>query len=74
MATHLAAVELAGGNVIWRYDGTQELSGFMIEPAGTAFAVLLQSPNDQAAHPDVQLVIVYADGRSITLPGTYLHP
>jgi len=74
VATHLAAVELAGGNVIWRYDGTQELSGFMIEPAGTAFAVLLQSPNDQAAHSDVQLVIVYADGRSITLPGTYLHP
>lgn len=74
VATHLAAVDLTTGKVIWRYDGDEYLSGFFIEPIGAAFAVMLQPVSDSDPHPTVSLTIVYRDGRSSGPPGTFLHP
>jgi len=74
VATHLAAVELATGNVIWRYDGNEYLSGFFIESSGAAFALMLQQVSDRDPHPTVYVAMVYRDGTSYALVGTFLHP
>lgn len=72
--THLATVDLASGNVIWQYIGDQELSGFQANPAGAGFAVMLQTPSDQSAHPSVSLMFVSGTGQEHDVPGSYLRP
>jgi hypothetical protein len=74
VATHLAVVEVATGNVVWRYDGDQMLSGFAVEPTGAGFAVMLQLPRDQNAHPTVSLIFVSGDGQAHPVPGQFDHP
>ncbi|TMD34141.1 MAG: hypothetical protein E6I89_16405 [Chloroflexi bacterium] len=72
--THLAAIEIATGRVVWRYDGDQELAGVFTEPTGAAFAVMFQNPSDQTLHPTVYIAMVYIHPPSPAIPGTYLRP
>lgn len=75
IATHLAVMDVATGGILWTYDGDQELAGFFVAPTGTGFAVLLQSPTEQASsHPAVQAIVVGADGTAHALHGSYQRP
>lgn len=72
--THLAAIDIATGKVIWRYDGEEELAGFFTEPTAAAFAVMLKNPSEQALHPGIHIVVVFVDGRSNGIPGQFVRP
>ena len=72
--THLAAIQVATGKVIWRYDGDHELAGVFTEPTAAAFAVMLQNPADQSLHPTVYITMVYVDGKPTGIPGTFVRP
>jgi hypothetical protein len=72
--THAAAMELATGKVVWRYDGNEQLSGFFVAPTGAAFGVMLQDPSDSGAHPAVNVVIANTQGPSHELPGRFVRP
>lgn len=72
--THLAAVDLGTGNVIWRYDGTETFAGFQVAPVGSAFAVMLENAIRGGGHPVVTVVMVFGDGRTVDLPASYIRP
>lgn len=74
VATHLAVVNLRSGAVVWRSDGTQELSAWLVQPDGGGFALLLKAPSSSSVHPAVSLVIVESNGTEIDVPGGYLRP
>ena len=62
------------GNVLWKYDGDEELAGFLDGPAGSGFAVMLKAPLDPESHPTVDAVMVRPDGKAVTLPVGYGRP
>ncbi len=70
----LAAIDIALNKVVWRYEGTSALAGFLTQPLGAGFAVMLQSPSEQGPHPHVSVVMVFADGRSLGVPGEFVRP
>jgi hypothetical protein len=65
VATHLALIDVRTGGVLWRYDGTQELSSFLAQPDGRDFVVLLKDS------PLVDIIFVHADGTATQIPGRY---
>lgn len=74
VATRLAVMDVATGNVLWRSDGTEELAGYLFNPAGSGFAVMLKSTADREVHPPVHVVLVAGDGKATEVPGLYLRP
>jgi hypothetical protein len=72
--THLAVIDLATGKVLWRDDRSTELAGYFVEPAGSAFAVMLQDPSDQSLHPRVWIAMAYVQGPSPAIPGRFVRP
>jgi hypothetical protein len=72
--THLAAIDLATGKVVWRYDGDEELAGFFTDPTGAAFALMLQNPSEQSLHPGVFVTMVYINGVTQGPPGRFVRP
>jgi hypothetical protein len=70
----LAVVVVKTGKIAWRYDGPETLRGFYTEPTGAAFAVMLQNPSDQYLRTNVDVIVVFADGRSVGIPGAFVHP
>jgi hypothetical protein len=72
--SNLAVVVVKTGKIGWRYDGPETLRGFYTEPTGAAFAVMLQNPNDQYAHTNVDVVVVFSDGKGVGIPGSFVHP
>jgi hypothetical protein len=73
-ATHLAVIEVATGTIVWRYDGSSELAGYLTQPNGADFVVMLKTPRDQFGHPQIRVLIVAADGMSTDIPGSYVRP
>jgi hypothetical protein len=73
IATHLAVIDVHSGAVKWRSDGSEELTGFLAQPDGKSFAILLQSASDTAWHASVGVVIVHSDGTSTQIPGRYIN-
>ena len=71
--THLAIVDLSG-RILWRYDGDQALAGFVTEPSGAAFAVMLQAPRGEQLHASVSVIVAYAYGRAVGIPGRWIKP
>jgi len=72
IATHLALIDVQTGNVLWRSDGTEEFTGFLAEPNGRDFALMMQAPDDSSLHPSVDVVIVHSDGTSTPIPGRFV--
>ena len=72
IATHLALIDVQTGNVLWRFDGTEEFTGFLAEPNGRDFALMMQAPDDSRLHPSVDVVIVHSDGTSTPIPGRFV--
>ena len=73
-ATNLAILDIRTGQPIWSYNGGELLSGFFIDPAGSGFAVMLQSVAPHGSHPPVDVVVVDGAGKATDLTGNYLHP
>jgi len=73
VATHMALVEVPTGKVLWRYDGSQEFAGFLAQPNGKDFAVMLKGTADSTMHPSVSVVLVRSDGSTTVIPGSYVH-
>ncbi len=74
VATQLAVIATQSGKMLWSYRGTEEFAGFMAQPDGRDFAVLLQAASDSSFHPSVDLVIVHSDGSATIIPGRYVAP
>lgn len=74
VATHLALVDVRSAAVLWRYDSAAELAAYRIQPDGGSFAIMMEPISDQSIHPNIGLVIVHPDGKSISIPGQYLQP
>jgi hypothetical protein len=72
--THLAVIDVATGNVIWRLEDGQYLAGFLAAPFGAAFALMLGATSDSDPHAAVNLALVHADGKSSSLPGAFTYP
>jgi hypothetical protein len=70
--THMALIEVQTGKVLWRYEGSQELAGFLAQPNGKGFAVMLKGTADSGMHPSVSVVMVRGDGSAIAIPGSYV--
>jgi hypothetical protein len=70
--THMALIEVQTGRVLWRYAGSQELAGFLAQPNGKGFAVMLKGTADSSMHPSVSVVMVRGDGSAIAIPGSYV--
>lgn len=71
---HLAIMDIQSGQILWRYDGNQTLAGWLPNPTGSGFAVMLEKSPAPGAHPVVDVVLVGADGTAITLSGGYQRP
>jgi hypothetical protein len=72
---HVAVVEVKTGKVLWHFAGANEaLGGFYTEPTGATFALMIQNTLDPTSHPQVRVVVVFADGQSAGIPGTFAHP
>jgi hypothetical protein len=73
--THLAVVAIPSGDILWRYDGPEQLTGFFTNPAGPGFAVMLQSPAEPAGpHPTVDVVIVNGTDEPLIVASHYMRP
>jgi hypothetical protein len=73
IATHLALIDVQTGNIVWRSDGAEEFAGFLAQPNGKDFAVMLKPTGDSRLHPSVRLVIVHSAGGATEIPGSYVH-
>jgi hypothetical protein len=73
LAPHLQVINARTGAAVWRYDGSQQFSSLLAQPAGRDFAVFLQDPRDSSSPPSVDVVIVHAEGQATTIPGHYIH-
>ena len=74
VATHLATIDLATGAVVWQYDGADQLSGVFVEPGGSAFALMMQSPADSSLHPRIYVTIADVSGKLHGPAGKFVHP
>jgi len=68
--SRLEVVDWASGSVLWSYQGSEALGGFIAEPGGRGFAVALTEPA-QIEAPPRDVVIVHGDGTAIQIPGRY---
>ncbi|TMD35087.1 MAG: anti-sigma factor [Chloroflexi bacterium] len=69
---HLAVLDIASGNFIWRYDGPEFLGGYFTNPAGSGFAVMFYNLSDPGgAHPTVDVVIVTGTSEPLIVPRHY---
>jgi outer membrane protein assembly factor BamB len=73
IATHLAAINVQTGEMLWRSDGTEEYAGFLAQPGGADLAVMLKDPNDSSVHAPVNVVIVHSDGTAISILSRFGH-
>jgi hypothetical protein len=73
--THLAVLAIPSGNILWRYDGPEQMTDFFTNPDGSGFAVMLQSPSEPAGpHPTVDVVIVNQVSEPLIVPSHYQRP
>lgn len=72
--THLALMDTQSGQILWRYDGSQTLAGWLPNPTGSGFAVMLEKSPAPGAHPIVDVILVGTDGTAINLSGGYQRP
>jgi hypothetical protein len=57
--------------VVWRYQGSEALGGFIAEPGGRSFALALTAP-DQILALQRDVVIVSGDGTTTAIAGRYV--
>jgi hypothetical protein len=73
--SHLAVLAIPSGDILWRYDGPEQLTGFFTNPAGSGFALMLQSPSEPAGpHPPVDVTIVNQTSEPLIVPSHYQRP
>lgn len=73
--THLAILAIASGNILWRYDGPEQLTGFFTNPAGAGFAIMLQDSTQPARpHPAADVVICNRISEPLIVPSGDLRP
>jgi hypothetical protein len=68
---NLRVVNWSSGSVVWRYQGSEALGGFIAEPGGRSFALALTAP-DQILALQRDVVIVSGDGTTTAIAGRYV--